>query len=403
MGTDSVVYHQIAVKQARVIHEFGWGKWLLSPAGQTPAGIASFFYAFLIPKPWVLLPANAALYAGSVCLLIKILSLFEKTSPRWIRVVAISPFLIFPSAAIIYGQLLKDGYFIFGNLLFIYSWLRWLQQRDLSETGSLREFAFCFLSVVLAYLMVWVVRPYWGPIFFLWSLVFFILITFNQGLNFSVGKRSWKKKGIFWIGSLVLVLFLGSALQQKKLPRSMISEVPGQEQLKVEFSWQPSPWLPASLDSRLQSLAFSRKAFLVKYPQAGTNVDRDVNFQKAGDILGYLPRAFYVGFFMPTLALTFREGLNPGGTWMRWITGFEMILLCLCYPFLVLAGWAWRKKLEYWTLMIWAFGGILVYTLVSPNIGALYRFRYGFIMTLAALGIFKALMFIPKGKRPAVE
>ena len=179
----------------------------------------------------------------------------------------------------------------------------------------------------------------------------------------------------------------------------MITEVPGSEQLKVDLSWQPSNWLPVFIDSRLKSLAFSRKVFVMKYPEAGTNIDTDILFQNAKDVILYLPRAFYVGFFMPSLYLTFQKGINPGGTLMRRVTGFEMIFLYLCYPFLLMAGWFWRKKLEFWIIILWAIGGILIYTLVSPNMGALYRFRYGFIMSLAALGILKAAMLFPKVKQ----
>jgi hypothetical protein len=66
-----------------------------------------------------------------------------------------------------------------------------------------------------------------------------------------------------------------------------------------------------------------------------------------------------------------------------------------------MAGWSWRKKIEFWILVSWAIGGILIYTLVSPNIGALYRFRYGFIMALTSLGILKAVMLLPKFKQVA--
>jgi hypothetical protein len=401
LGTDSVTYHQIAFDRFNLIRHSGWGNWVLSPLGQTPAGIASFFYVVIAPKPWVMLPINAAFHAGSAFILFKIVSVFEYKEPRWVRWAAVIPFLVFPSAAIIYGQLLKDVYFIFGNMLFIYGWLRWLKQRPNREMVSFREFALCILWFALAYPPVWIVRPYWGPLFFLCALVFFSLITINQVYFFITSERAWKKRGIYWILSLILVLIFGLAIQQNKLPRSMITEVSGHEQLKVELSWQSSTWLPVFIDSRLQSLAFSRKAFVVKYPEAGTNIDTDILFQNAKDIIFYLPRALYVGFFMPSLYMTFQKSINPGGTLMRWITGFEMIFLYLCYPFLLMGGWFWRKRLEFWIFFLWATGGILIYTLVSPNMGALYRFRYGFILSLAALGILKAAMVFPKVKQAA--
>ena len=145
LGTDSVSYHQIALNRFYLIRKFGWGNWILSPLGQTPAGIASFFYVLISPKPWVMLPIFAALQAGSVCLLMKIVSLLENKTNQWVRLAVVIPFLVFPSAAIIYGQLLKDVYFIFGNLLFIYGWLRWLKQRPSRGMVSFREFALCLL------------------------------------------------------------------------------------------------------------------------------------------------------------------------------------------------------------------------------------------------------------------
>ncbi len=207
MGTDSVSYHQIALDRYKLIKQSGWGNWVLSPLGQTPAGIASFFYVLITPKPWVMMPFLAAFQAGSGCLLLKILSLFENKAQRWVRLVAVIPFLVFPSAVIIYGQLLKDGYFIFGNLLFIYGWLRWLKKRHNQEMVSFWEYVLCLLLFVLAYLSVWIVRPYWGPIFFLWSLTFFILITFNQGWRLFTGGRT--SEALFNLLDIVFIYSFG--------------------------------------------------------------------------------------------------------------------------------------------------------------------------------------------------
>jgi hypothetical protein len=396
LGTDSVANHQIASGQAELIQKSGWQTWVLSPLGQTLAGIASFFYAIFTPKPWVMLPWLAALFAGSAYLLFKILSLLDMHSSRRARFVAVIPFLVFPSAVIIYAQLLKDGFFIFGNLLFVYGWLRWVRQRERPETVSFLQFGFTLLWFALAYLLVWIVRPYWGPIFFLFSLAFFILITTNQFWLIQFNGAFLKRQGIYWILTLILVLGFGAALQLKKLPRAMITEAPAHEQSKIDFSWQSSKWLPACIDSRMQSLALLRKGFVVKYPEAGTNIDTDIIFQNANEMIFYLPKALGIGFFTPSLSMGFQEGRKPSGTLMRRVTAFEMIFLYLCYPFLILAVWSWRKRLELWILLVWAMGGILVYTLVSPNIGALYRFRYGFIMTLACLGVLKAVMLLSK-------
>ena len=331
-----------------------------------------------------MLPLFAALHAGSACLLLKILSFFKGNTSRWVRVTAVVPFLAFPSAALFYAQLLKDSYFIFGNLLFIYVWLSWLEKRKSEKPVFLPEYIFNFFLLALAYLMVWIIRPYWGPVFFFWSLVFFILITIGQIRLLFFNGRPWKKTGGYWIWSLVLVVAFFLAVQQKSLPRTMITEVPGHEQLRVELPWKHSQWLPAYLDSRLQSMAISRKAFTVKYSEAGTNIDTDIMFYDPGDMILYLPRAFRVGFFMPTLSMTFGKGLNPGGDLMRRVTGLEMVFLYLCYPFLFLAGWFYRKRLEFWVFIIWAFGGHIA-------------FHAGFPQCRSALSIPLWFYYVPDG------
>lgn len=398
LSTDSISIHQIAQSQALLISREGWQKWLLSPLGQTSAGIVSVFYALFVPKPWIMIPIFAALHSGSAIILYKIISLFEKKANRWIKIAAVIPFLAFPSAAFFYAQLLKDSYFIFGNILFIYLWLLWLKRRKNEPPFSLRQYFFHIIVWAFAYVVVWVIRPYWGQVFFFESIVIVSLLTVNQVYFLFKDITYWQKRIIYWGLSLIIVLAFGGGILMKSLPSTMVSEAPANEEIKVQLHWTPFRWLPTYLDSALQSMAYRRKAFIIKYAGSGTNVDTDRIFQSAKEMASYLPRALYVGFFMPTTAITFQKGINPAGKLMRWITGFEMIFIYLCYPFLLLVVWSWRKKLELWILLLWALTGILLYALTSPNIGALYRFRYGFLMTLASLGILKAGILINKSR-----
>lgn len=55
---DSTGFHAIAVAQAMKIDQFGWNVWELFPSNQSPAGIASIFYALIYPTPLVMLPFN---------------------------------------------------------------------------------------------------------------------------------------------------------------------------------------------------------------------------------------------------------------------------------------------------------------------------------------------------------
>ena len=73
---------------------------------------------------------------------------------------------------------------------------------------------------------------------------------------------------------------------------------------------------------------------------------------------------------------------------MRLIAGAEMLLL---YPLLIiglpLAAWRWRARIDYWFGVAFCTFFIVTFACVTPNLGSLYRMRYGYLMTLAAFGL----------------
>lgn len=73
---------------------------------------------------------------------------------------------------------------------------------------------------------------------------------------------------------------------------------------------------------------------------------------------------------------------------MRRVSGIEMLVL---YPLfllgLPLATWRWRRRIEYWMICGFCFPVLTLCAYVVPNVGALHRLRYGFLMPLAALGL----------------
>jgi len=397
-GTDSISYHLMAKERAALIAKEGWHNWLLSPSGQTPAGVASLFYALFAPKPWVLIPLLAGLHAGAVLLLFKINFQLESGQDRLAAFYSVLPLLVFPSAVFWYAQIQRDAFFIFGNLLFIFLWVRWLTYGNLETMLSIGTFLLFGISWIVAFFSAWFVRPYWGQVLFIQSLMILLIITIREFPLFLRNRTNRPRRVIYWILTLMVVLGLGAGYQFKKLPDAVASDAPVQEQVQVKQEWIPTPWLPKAIDSALQGLALNRQGFFIKYPGAGTNIDKEVSFHKAGDIAGYLFRALYIGFFMPTYQLAFQKGVNPGGTLMRWVTGGEMLFLYLTYPFLIWAIWTWRKKLELWIVLIWGLSGLLLFALVCPNIGALYRFRYGFLMTLSAIGILRGCLSLKARK-----
>jgi hypothetical protein len=153
-GRDWVGFHEQAVAHAQQIALSGWGQFRLRPDGDNAiVGVASFFYVTLWPKPWALLPLNAAMFAtGGVALfsMLKRLDL-EDGEAR----IALLPYLFFPSALLQYGQIHKDVFCTASVLVILWTWVGLLsKERKISEIFPL------LVMGGLALILLSVFRPY---------------------------------------------------------------------------------------------------------------------------------------------------------------------------------------------------------------------------------------------------
>ena len=81
-----------------------------------------------------------------------------------------------------------------------------------------------------------------------------------------------------------------------------------------------------------------------------------------------------------------RTLVNRGFTPRR-IAALEMVGVYLALAFIPFAIWRWRRRVEIYVILAFCTGMMLFYAVSITNVGALYRFRYGFIMTVSAVGI----------------
>lgn len=389
VGNDSISFHLWAKEKSRLIDAQGWGEWELWPWGQGNVGILSVFYHLFLAKPWIMIPVHAFLQATALLVLSHILSVIDPSAGLK-RIWAVIPFLLFPSSAAWYAQLHKDGYFILGNLLFIYGWMLWMQYSNQGTLIFSRRLFFIPVFIYAGFGLAWFIRPYWGLFLFLFSIGFlvFLLILF---IFQRIKKKIVWKKGVYFL-AITVIMVAGIGLWVINTPTETISyETPGRPEQRVllkEIPWDYSHWLPHFIDERLRQLALVRKGFISFYLEAGTNIDTEILFHNARGVISYIPRAVYIGFCMPTSKYWFGDGFEAAGSLMRRVSFLEMSLLYLSYPFLFIGVWLWRNKPEVWILLAWGVGGIILFTLVTPNIGTLYRFRLGFIGTFLTLGLF---------------
>lgn len=149
--------------------------------------------------------------------------------------------------------------------------------------------------------------------------------------------------------------------------------------------WSSPSWIPSAIDNRMYSLAVLRYRW--KSNVGRSTLDQDVMPTSPEEIAAYLPRLMAVGFLAPFPAQWFEDGSYASTTMMRRAVGVEMTLTYVAFVGLALSAWRWRARLEFWFVLF--FGGLttLIWAFIVPNIGSLYRARFGFLMVLVALGL----------------
>jgi hypothetical protein len=132
-------------------------------------------------------------------------------------------------------------------------------------------------------------------------------------------------------------------------------------------------------------IGHTRAQFIELYPDAGSNVDTQVQFDGAGDVVRYLPRALLVGLCAPFPSMWFGAGENVG-TAGRLLSGGETLLMYLIVCLAFQSLWHRRRQPSAWLLMLIALMGVMALGMVVVNVGALYRQRYLFWILFVIVG-----------------
>ena len=139
---------------------------------------------------------------------------------------------------------------------------------------------------------------------------------------------------------------------------------------------------------RLGRQVKSRRAAFRIYPVNASDMDTEVQFDSAGDVVRFLPRATAIGFLAPFPNMWFEAGSN--GRVARLVTGAETLAMYALYLPALFCVWRRRRNLSMWLVFFVAALGMIALGVVVVNAGALYRIRYVFwilIVVLAAEGI----------------
>jgi putative peptidoglycan lipid II flippase len=418
VGGDALIFHEIAADLAQRIRTEGWSAWQLRPGaapGQGPAGIAAAVYALSVSEPWTLIPLNAALHATGSLFLLRLVQLIV---PDWRRAIWCAlPFALYPSAMFWYTQIYKDSYQVTGAVLFVYGWA--LLARLASGHQDRWTAVRAGLWVVLGSALVWIVRPYALVLLQAVAVLLALLLTAVFLATRSKRRLSWPRAvvGVLLVWGLVIfvsafprgdtrmerALVETTALEPSRPLAPLESQRPpldggapgptaaiGPSEVRPTLAsgpaWQATTWLPGLLDSRLRALAVAREG-MQSSPHAASDVDREITLRSAGEIVAYVPRALQIGLLAPFPQQWLEPGSREANTWMRRLTGFEMVGVYLGLAFVPYSLWVWRRDPALWVVLVFTGSLLLVHALAIPNVGTLHRMRYPYLMTLVALGL----------------
>ena len=377
LGSDSHRFHFMAVSMAEDMKLYGLGSFELRPRGQAPVGVAAFLYWFFdIYKPFVVLPLNAFLYSvSSACIYYLLCSIMSSR----IALISMLPFVLFPGAMSIYSQLHKDVFSIASVCMLALS----LSIVVSSKALGLKRYLFSLFLFILSGGLLYLVRPYLIKVAFCGLLLSFFVVFFVFFRHVRFRRKRYKHVVLL---SLLLIAFgLWDFVPVKSSKGLSFSEG-----VSVSVAHKGNTSLS---DKVLRKIERVRRGFS-NYKHAGSNIDTDIHFEHWSDLLGYLPRAFVVGFTSPFPNMWFEEGRSPGGSLKRLISGFEMIYVYLSLIGVVLLFFCPAPNKEiFFACFAFSVTIIIVYTLVVTNVGALYRFRFGALSLVSCFGLWGWCMF----------
>jgi hypothetical protein len=280
---------------------------------------------------------------------------------------------LWPSFLLHSTQLIRDSLFCCLMLAFVYLLTILLRSRL-----SLRRTVVAVILGLILIVVLWLIRGNW------WNLIVAQLVLTLVLLSI----RMFRER-IFPVGNLVVLtaIFITALLIPTRIK---VMTVGGSVQPTPVFSI-PSSSRPASsnsLWSRFVTQIRARRGAFRVYTFRQSDIDSDVVFNDAGDIVKFLPRAAVIGFFAPFPKMWVESG--TGGRMGRLLSGLETFGMYLLYLPAAFCLWKGRRNLALWLTFLSIFIGLVALGLVVVNAGALYRFRYIlwiFTIAMAADGL----------------
>ena len=367
-SADSLLYQRIISALANALRQGDFRTWLEI---QAPFHCQLYSFAFVFPGSIVgynilaAEPLNLAYYLA-VLVLVYLLGreIFDpSTGFRAAAVIAVWPSFLVHST-----QLIRDSLAIVAMLGLLLILVQ-LVGPPINWRSALRMSIAGFLAATLF----WLTRGN------MWTLAFFELAFTTLLLAILIIRE--RKVPLTNLGVLALifaaVLFVPPHLESSTVPGSL----------------PPTPLIDVTsakvqthtLGQRLLRQMMGRRQAFNRYLGKSSNIDSDVRFETAGDVVRYLPRAAEIGLLAPFPRMWFEVGTV--GRSPRIVAGIETLVMYLFYIPAAVCVWKQRRNLKMWLVLLFALTSMIGLGFVVANAGALFRLRYVFWMMMIPLAV----------------
>jgi hypothetical protein len=388
-GGDWIGYHEDGVKLANALVSEGWRAFELRPNGNFPVFESGFLYFLTgVHEPWVAVPPDALVYASALA---AIYNVFCRITNCRVALIGLVPLVLFPGAIQFYGEIEKDVWAFAGSAWLLFVLVMLARSEPLSRRQCACLVALSFLAAGLG----WLVRPYFSMVqlgaFGCGALVA-ALWLFLPGRPSGLAGRS----ACMLCCAVAIALFAADA--PGRLWPALIGQNPA-NLLNVRANDGPAAGcavepsrldglMPTFVTQPLQSIANLRVGQRTATGHGDSNVDDDVCYARPSDVVRYLPRALEIALFAPFPDMWFGEGVSAGARAMRLASGVEMLLAYILLPGVMVAAWmAGGRRRNIVIALAVVVPIILLLAMTIPNMGTLYRMRYGYLQILVGLGL----------------
>jgi hypothetical protein len=409
---DSTRYHKDAIRVLEFLKQGDYKRWWKEPEW-FHIRLISAFYIIFGSHPLSFAPVNALIWTLSIFALYNIILIIFPEKRNISLLIAVI-FGFWPSYLVHTTQLLKDPFYVLGVLMMLWGWI-----------GLLYAKRKLYLSMLVGsgVILASSVRPYFLEPLIILSIIAFLFVIWRAkramvfaGLallyifGFYIYDYQTRIKGTAL--EMQIVVFQEPRKQEAKSQEPMqlkaISQEPRKQEAKSQEPLEPGAirylkqiWHDGIvyIEHRIFQIVNSREGFTQNYQDAGSNIDVDVHFHSFFDILKYIPKAMFIGFFYPSPYQWFQKA-KTSGPGARIIAGMEMIVLYFLFAgfiYFIFAGLT-DIHIKIW-LVIYCFGFVLLNALIITNVGALYRVRFIYLLPVFIGGIDSFYTFYRKAKK----